>query len=428
MRIKHLGIFSSTFKLGWLGRILIFLVILLALTIGIRLALGNNVLGIDFFTFWMTGKAAFIKHLNPYSDSLVQQIQLSRYNRLALPGEDHLAFVYPLYMLLLVLPLSFLEYPLAQAIWLAIFILLVVTVLFSLFTIHKIWRIISTPFFYPFVFCIIIGNFTLLIFLIFLIFFWLHYSNKLRQPGWQSIMGIFLSFAAGKPQISYLLCIFCFLIILKYRYWRTLAWFTGSLVILIGGSFIIIPSWFTQWFSRLQDFTNYQTMTPPYRMIIDLFRNGQIHNYLFFIIFIGMIAVLVLSLVNWWRGVDNSRSSTLTANSVLFEPSPKELFILGLIGLITFIFHPTWFSYEQIIMYIPFFLWAATSPASKPRHVFLFWWTAMAVSWISFYLSSQAIFSQALNILPIIFFSIWLLYLLLTIFISHAKDKLNAAT
>jgi hypothetical protein len=217
--------------------IILFIILLIVLSAGIRLVLGSNTLGADFFTFWTAGKAVFTQQQSPYSTEVVQETQFGRYNRLALPGDDQLAFVYPFYMLFLVLPFSFINYPLAQAIWMALHLLLLITLTYLAFSSKRIWPALTVPFFYPMAFSQILGNFNLSIGLIFYFFFWAYFTRKIYNPAVQSLLGIGLAFAAGKPQFVYLLLLIACIILIKHKLWRTLAWFGGTLTTLLAFSF-----------------------------------------------------------------------------------------------------------------------------------------------------------------------------------------------
>jgi hypothetical protein len=106
----------------------------------------------------------------------------------------------------------------------------------------------------------------------------------------------------------------------------------------------------------------------------------------------------------------------------------QVLFILALAGFITYLFHPFGKSYEQIIIFIPFFIWAASSLSTHPLSVHLFWWIGLAISWAAFIIARVSIYLQALYTLPVLFFLAWLAYLWYKNRSSPSKEVLHASS
>lgn len=392
------------------------------LTAGIRFALGSNVLGADLYTNWIAAKALFIQQLSPYSDQVVEATQFGHYNRLTFPGEDQVAFAYPVLILFIVFPFAYLDFPLAQAIWMALHTLLLISLAFLLYTQYKFRPVLTIPLFYPFSFAIIVGNVTLTFGMFIFIFLWAHFSQKTPDHLPAVLLGIGLAFAAGKPQFSLPVLGILLLICLKYRYWHMLAGFAGGLALLLAGSFLLLPSWFSEWLSRVEGYSQYITMTPLMKSLIDVIERGRINDVITPILFLAAVTLLIFSIITWWRGLRGLRGTEQNSHPVN-KGTLKELFILALAGFITVTFHPSRFSYDQIIMFLPFFLWAVGSYSENPKIVHLFWWTGLALGWIAFFVSLFGLYAQAQFTLPVLFIFIWLAYLWST---TRATRKENA--
>jgi len=87
--------------------------------------------GNDFYSRWRGTRALLLEGKDPYSEEVTLEIQKGMYGRPARGDEDQVAFAYPLYVSVLILPLAFLPYPQAQALWLSglVFLILVTVVI-----------------------------------------------------------------------------------------------------------------------------------------------------------------------------------------------------------------------------------------------------------------------------------------------------------
>ena len=99
-------------------RILITLFSFGLLMVGFKVAVTSvTSFGGDYHTYWQAGRAVFIREISSYDLSTTQIIQLGIYGDLARPEQDQLAFVFPPFSLLLVLPVVGLSYAWSQAYW-----------------------------------------------------------------------------------------------------------------------------------------------------------------------------------------------------------------------------------------------------------------------------------------------------------------------
>ncbi len=70
--------------------------------------------GNDFYPRWRGTRALIMERRDPYSDEFTLEIQQGMYRRPAREDEDQVAFAYPLYVAVVILPFSFFPYPQAQ--------------------------------------------------------------------------------------------------------------------------------------------------------------------------------------------------------------------------------------------------------------------------------------------------------------------------
>ncbi len=408
-RLGELIEHNSVFRVGLI--ILVFIAIVVALTLAMRFVLGDQVLGIDFLTFWTAAKSFFFHLLSPYSDAVVEEIQRARYQRLAVPGEDPMAFVYPLFMLLLVFPYSLFDFPHAQALWFSLNLLLLTSMAYLSFSRKKLWMIISIPFIYPVSFSLILGNFNLLIGLIFFLFYWAYFSGNIHNPRIQTLLGISLAFTLGKPQFGYLLVIFACLILLKYKMWRALTWFFGTFLALVAVSFAVMPGWFSEWLTRIKSYPEYMGSTPINQIIFSFINDPYVFTAVRLVFQIMLIGLLIILLVLWLSRPPLSDNNFPDATGKISESLKLDLFILALASFIIYFNHPFGKSYEQIILLVPFFLWAAFSLPVLSLPVKLFWWINLSISWIAFIVARLHFYARAIFTLPVAFFAVWLIYL-----------------
>ena len=76
--------------------------------------------GNDFFSRYVAWRAFLLQGRNPYSDDVTHEIQLAMNGRLALPGEDENALIYPWYAVVVQWPFVFMPWPWARAVYLVL--------------------------------------------------------------------------------------------------------------------------------------------------------------------------------------------------------------------------------------------------------------------------------------------------------------------
>ena len=125
------------------------------------------------------------------------------FKRLARPGEDQLAFVYPPFALLVLYPLILLPFDWAQAVWIAFLLLALVTSFALAFPRAPRWVGISLLAFYPVFFGLILGNFAILIAALLVILLAKYLPREKPSAAWQIGAGILAGWLTVKPQFTW---------------------------------------------------------------------------------------------------------------------------------------------------------------------------------------------------------------------------------
>jgi hypothetical protein len=220
--------------------------------------------GNDFYPRWRGTRALILEGRDPYSEEVTLEIQKAMYGRPARENEDQVAFAYPLYVSLLVLPFSLLPYPVAQAFWLST---LVLATLASLILILRTVSWIPSPLqltglalwsvlFYPTARSLVLGQLSILVLALLVLSLW-----AMRQ-GRPYLAGCSLALATIKPQIVFLVVPFLLLSSVRKARHRTLVGFLSVMAALVTITSMVLPSWIPSFIAGL---TSYQSYTSIYR-------------------------------------------------------------------------------------------------------------------------------------------------------------------
>jgi hypothetical protein len=391
-------------SLRWIGWAAFFTLSTIIFTLLIHSILHQNPFGADFFTFWLAGRATFLEHTSPYSAEVTLQSQWGIYKRAALPGEDQLAFAYPPYSLLAVLPTIPFNFDWAQSIWLAINLLLILIALYSVFSSTSRWFSLAWLAYYPLVFGLILGNFAVMLSAAVLIIAnRFRKSEPLTKPG-QIITGIVLAWATIKPQFIWLYLII-FLFLAYSRRWKVLLIsFVSSLVFFFAVSFVIIPGWLGQWLSRIFAYALYVRSQPVLITLLTSIFPSIMANVIAVVIFIICLAVTAALLSTVWHN------------------QLDLLLLFAWCGFFTYLFHPHGLSYEQLIFVVPFSLFCVNIYRNQRVRAIILWLVGLTVSWVSFSVG-KFIGSEAGVQLPFLFYTIWLVVLFYKYNCSHILWK-----
>lgn len=227
-----------------------------------RRAPGGN----DFLAHYAAWQVYFTQGVNPYSDQAALYVQHAIYGRPALPGEDQNRLNYPFYSILVHGPFALIQnYPLARAVYMtleqvAVFIGIVLclglfrwrppTVLLSSVL---AWSLLN----YHTARGVLIGQFALLAFsaLAFTLFFLQNHRDLLA--------GIIFNITLIKPPLVFLLAPFLIVWSIHRRRWHFIIAFFTTLALLVAGSFLVLPTWFGDWFERVVHYTEYTANQSP---------------------------------------------------------------------------------------------------------------------------------------------------------------------
>lgn len=216
--------------------------------------------GNDFLVHWMGTRNFLTTGTSPYSDDTALKIQTMVYGRAAQVGEHQLRVAYPLYSIILFAPFAAVsDFTLARALWMSLLELcLFGIVIFSLQLTYwkpKPW-LIGLLFLFAFLSYhgmrpLINGNAVILItFLMVLILLAIRDKND-------EIAGIMLAVITIKPQNALLFLLFILFWAFMNKRYKLITWFTATMVLLVGFSFLLIPDWLKQNFREVVLYPTY---------------------------------------------------------------------------------------------------------------------------------------------------------------------------
>jgi hypothetical protein len=337
----------------------------------------------DFYPRWVGGCALLREGMNPYSEAVTLRIQEGTYGRPALPEEDQVAFAYPLYSLLFFFPLCATgNYPLVQAIW--IWLLLtafVAAVMLAMRVVHwhpRWWLALLTMLWTVVLYhsfrALVLGQFVALVFLAFVVALW---AMQRGHDGWA---GMFLAASTVKPQLVYLAIPWILLWAAGQRRWRMWVSFGSTVVALVLGSMILLPSWLPDFVRQVAAYPAYTVYGSLTWMLVQhwlgLSRVAELA-------ILALLAITILTLA-WrlWKGTWQ-----------------QMLWMLGTLLLLTNFFTPR-IATTNYILLIPWALWGY-------RHMQRTWrrfgtWmilfvqvTSLIALWAVFLTTVQGDFEQA---------------------------------
>ena len=254
--------------------------------------------GNDFLAHYTAWEAYIKFDINPYSDEAALYTQKAIYGRPARSGEDENRLTYPFYSILVHGPFILLDYALARAVYMTL--LQIVIVLGVILTMRLIqweapiwlmgvfmaWSILN----YPEARAIILGQFAPFAFLSVVGCIYLYQRG---HDGWA---GAALVMSTIKPTLVFLLVPFLLIYFITRRRWKAAVGFLTTLGLLIAGSFLALPSWFSDFILRLQTYSSYTVGQSPVWLLC--------HQYLPFLGRAGeiLITLMLLSglLFDWW--------------------------------------------------------------------------------------------------------------------------------
>lgn len=252
----------------------------------------------DFMSRWEGVRSYWIDGLNPYGEQASLNIQTRIYGRASLPNEDPGYFAYPFYTTFLMLPLVFTDYAWASAIWMVV---LAASLIGALIINLSILRWKPAP--------IMLGVLLLWV----LIDYYAMRGLLLGQPGilvafleflaiWaflkkrDALGGFALALSTLKPQMGFLIVPFLLLVALSQRRWRYLASTTLTFGGLMLASFLLQPTWLSDWLGQIGNYSSYTALGSPVWIITQHYLNlGNVGE------FIAVIPLVFVMLWAWFQ-------------------------------------------------------------------------------------------------------------------------------
>jgi hypothetical protein len=365
-------------------------------TFFIHQSLHNAPLGLDFFSFWNSGKFFVFDQQSPYDENVTIASQMGIYGRPAQGAEDQFRYVYPLYNLLPILPFLLVDFPWASAAWITLNLILLMATLIHLKA--PLWVLATVPFLYPFTFCIFLGNYPV----IFAVILWQVYAFLEKQTPhpdkkgilFQILIGVALAWSTSKPQFMWLHLIVIGFFIFQKRLWPILVSFFVSLSAMICIPLIWLPDWPKQWLVQLMRYPEYHStyLGVEATHVLDLFFPHSIAFPASIIAILVCLALLYWLLLLWRRG--------LTSTPL----------ILGWIGITSYLMEPYAYASPQVNFWIGVILWLSFAP-QKSWKVAAFWLFNVAFSWLTYWISMTFQWEPASRDLPILLVLGWWIWL-----------------
>jgi hypothetical protein len=377
----------------WPIIVLIGLVLLTVLTWAVFNATKDNIPGTDFFIYYVAARQVTVDQGSPYAETVGEQSQIAVLKHPARPGEDQLRYVYPPYGLITILPLSVLPFSWAQAIWMSCSILgLLLSVLYGFRRISPVF-LVTFFFLYPLTFGLLLGNLNMPVTVI-LILLAGRLKNLTNNQRIESvILGVLMAWATIKPQFStFFILFFLMLALKKQNRIFLISFFTGGIALLIF-SFALIPDWVPQWMALLKRYPGYiggQVPITPAVNLLDTAWRGPAY------VIIAAICVLFIGwlILRWWQQ---------KATSIL---------LLSAGTFVTYLFHPTGLSYDQLIFLLPFIFWTLEDWDQKQWLHTLIWLFAIVLSWVLVVLSVNHVWNGATYYGMYFLYIIWVMVFL----------------
>lgn len=375
---------------------------------GIRLVSGDIILGADYFTFYTAARMFLLDQINPYSQEVTQAAQLGILGRLATPEEDQMAFAYPFFMLFWVLPFAWLDISISQPLWMSLNILIALTCLINTFQNKKFLAFLGLTF-YPFVFGIILGNFSNLICFIFLYFFnELIFNTPTRAK--QMLLGFLLAWTIGKPQLTILVLLFAILFSVYKKYYSLIISFVITLTTLLLMSTLILPNWMFLWIQRIQEYSTY-VQAKPANLAQTILSFANIPEGIILVsLSIGVATVFTI----WFLIIEKHKNLSTNKDKHI------NLLFLNITIFFTIFIMPRTLSFDQSLILIGLFLGSKFLIETKPKLIVGIWLFYSILSWVAFAFPIIGNLSSTNILFPFVISISWLIYFW---FLSQEKMK-----
>lgn len=224
----------------------------------------------DFLTVWEAGRSFWRDGLDPYGEQATINIQTRIYGRPATEDEFPNYYAYPLYTLLLMVPLVFSGFAWASAIWMVaseVFLIAALILLLNLFrwrprpwllALLLLWVLLN----YYAARGLILGQVSHFIYVTQVLVLWA-LARRLDV-----LAGVVLAVTTMKPQMGFLLVPFLILWAIRVRRWHFVAAAASVWLALMVLSFALQPDWMQGWLAQLRDYPSYTDIGAPTEILM----------------------------------------------------------------------------------------------------------------------------------------------------------------
>lgn len=375
----------------FLGCLVVFL--FFAEVVGLHRALPADGFGAaDFHSRWYGARALLVEGRDPYSPAVTAELEAIRDpQRLRL---NSFSFAFPLHVIFFFWPLAYLDYGWAQVFWMVTLQWVALGLLVVMLAMVG-WRpkplvatalALATLFFYPVARTILLGQFTLHVTLLLALCLW---ALRRGRDGWA---GIFLAATSIKPQMVIIVGLWLVLWAISRRRWRFLGGLAGGGAAFLVASLVLLPRWPLSFIEDIQQYATVAGGKDPLIVLTEWVRPGGIPAFRYL-----LVALLVVGMIwAWWRawGQEGAR----------FE---RAVYWAMAVGLLVFFQTGTT---NQVMLYIPLFLWLWQGLARWGRGPVLAMTAALIFGQWFFFLSTiEGDYENPLMFLPLPFFTLVIL-------------------
>jgi hypothetical protein len=236
----------------------------------------------DFMSRWEGARSYWIDGLNPYGDEASLNIQMRIYGRVVVEGEDPGYFAYPFYTVFVVAPLVYVDYAWASAVWMVLLEVCLIGAFLLLLNLYGwkpsplllalllLWTLID----YYGSRGLILGQPGLLVYALEVVTVWgLLRGGEKNTSTFNIVAGIALAFSTIKPQMGYLFVPFLLFWGLRTRRWWFVGAFGVTFGVLMGTSFVLLPSWLSDWLRQLGNYSSYTALGSPVWIVMQYYFN-----------------------------------------------------------------------------------------------------------------------------------------------------------
>ncbi|MGA7606392.1 MAG: glycosyltransferase family 87 protein [Anaerolineales bacterium] len=256
--------------------------------------------GDDSVPRWLGAQAWLYKGISPYSDIVSQQSQTVISGRLAQGNQDKQLFVYPFYVIIFYLPVIWLPFNVARAIWMVLLELCTAGIVFFSAKTYN-WSpppwllgvsIVLTVFMYNSVRTIILWQMAGVVAFLITFALWALKSNR------DVLAGISLALATVKPQMVFLILPLLVIMWSIRKRTRFVLSVVISLALLAGFSFLAQPTWLADMLAQMKVYPSYSVI-PALLYIFTGFFPASIKTVLQW----ALLAVFIIWLLWEWTPV-----------------------------------------------------------------------------------------------------------------------------